>query len=604
MAAAREATGQSMRLTALLALLVWVMGVIFRPGPVDGASVRPLAATRQLSRTEYADRLRAMWLGQAIANWTGLTTEGVRQGPPFYTDDDWGLDQPIAWKQQPVIGFVFQDPWLADDDTDIEYLYLHLIQQHDALHLSPAQIAQGWVQHMNDAIWGDSPARRWMEWGAMPPVTGMGPVNDNYLMNNAQLVTEVFGALAPGMPDQALRLADLPIRAVSAGYSAHAAQFHIVLYSLATQIDPELSRREQLLWLVEQARQYLPDTSKAADVVDFVVADYLENPDRDDWERTRDRIYARYQRDARDYGFVYRGWLESSVNFATGLMALLYGEGDYRRTVQIGTLSGWDSDNGTATMGGLLGLMEGYEALAAEFPGVALSDRYHIHQTRPSLPDYLPDDPAAEDTFVMMAERMLPYVERAIVEAGGSADGDSWSLPPMPLTDPLSLNPLVQLYRRSANNQVRLAGGSVETSASGERSASRTRVLADGVEHDFSGREITRPPRLYSARPENGRVTFTVTYDRLVEVQTVRFIEGGGGGFTTIAAEVQIDGEWRPVPGATFLSAVPEPGIPLQMIDFVLPEPIQATGIRVTGNVGEGFREVTIMELDALAETP
>lgn len=540
-----------------------------------------------------------MWLGQTIANWTGLMTEGDRQGAPFYTDDDWGRDL-----GQGSIDFVFQDPWLADDDTDIEYLYMHLIQEHDTLLLSPEQIAAGWVQHVNDAIWGETPERQWMQWGGLPPVTGMGPVNDTYLMNTAQLVTEVFGALAPGMPDQALQLADLPIRTIAGGYSAHAAQFHILLYALATQVDPQQSRREQILWLVEQARQYLPDTSKAADVVDVVLADYLANPNVDNWERTRDLIYERYHDKARDNGFVYRGWLESSVNFATGLMALLYGEGDYSRTVQIGTLSGWDSDNGTATMGGLLGLLLGYDALAAEFPEVVLSDRYSIHRTRPTLPDYLPDDPAAEDTFALLAERMLPYVERAIVEAGGNADGDAWTLPPLPEADPLSLNPLVQLYQRSANNQVRLAGGNVEASATGERSTAQTRAFADGVEHDFSGREIMRPPRVYSASPENGVVTLAVTYDRPVEVSTIRFIEGGDSGFTTIAAEIQIDGAWQPVPEGTFQSADPDPNIPLQMIDFVLPEPVMATGIRVTGTAGGVFAKVTVMELDALAEAP
>jgi hypothetical protein len=35
------------------------------------------ADVRLISRADYADRLRAMWLGETIANWTGLTSEGV-----------------------------------------------------------------------------------------------------------------------------------------------------------------------------------------------------------------------------------------------------------------------------------------------------------------------------------------------------------------------------------------------------------------------------------------------------------------------------------------------------------------------------------------------
>ena len=62
-------------------------------------------------------------LGELIANWTGLTTEGLVTMPPFLTDDDWGGNVGNG-----VIDFVVdQDPWLADDDTDIEYVYAHLL---------------------------------------------------------------------------------------------------------------------------------------------------------------------------------------------------------------------------------------------------------------------------------------------------------------------------------------------------------------------------------------------------------------------------------------------------------------------------------------------
>ena len=85
-------------------------------GPATG---RLPLAEGQIRRSEYADKLRAMWLGETIANWTGLTTEAVKQDAPFYTDEDWGLDQQLTWKSDPVIGFVFQDPWLSDDDTEV-----------------------------------------------------------------------------------------------------------------------------------------------------------------------------------------------------------------------------------------------------------------------------------------------------------------------------------------------------------------------------------------------------------------------------------------------------------------------------------------------------
>ena len=61
---------------------------------MDGADVL------SVSRSSYGNRLEGFWLGQSIANWTGLVTEMDKiggDGPTgqFYTRDDWGApDQP------------------------------------------------------------------------------------------------------------------------------------------------------------------------------------------------------------------------------------------------------------------------------------------------------------------------------------------------------------------------------------------------------------------------------------------------------------------------------------------------------------------------------
>ena len=58
--------------------------------------------------------------------------------------------------------------------------------------------------------------------------------------------------------------------------------------------------------------------------------------------------------------------LEGSI-IAASLVSLFYGEGDLKETIKIGVLSGWDSDNPTATWGGLLGFMYGKEGVEKTF---------------------------------------------------------------------------------------------------------------------------------------------------------------------------------------------------------------------------------------------
>ncbi|GJQ29019.1 MAG: hypothetical protein HBSAPP03_09030 [Phycisphaerae bacterium] len=590
-----------------------LVGTLARPSRAQGP--------REIDAAAYAESLRGFWLGQTIANWTGLRTEGLRTAPPFYTDADW----PVAFDGRTIDFVLTQDPWAADDDTDIEYVYLHLLDQHATARLTPRQIADGWVAHVNRFIWvSNATARSLIARGALPPATGMGCANEHRLMIDAQLTTELFGLFNPGRPDAALEMADLPIRTTASGHAAHAAQFYVVLHSLASQVDPSLSGRDKVVWLVEHARAYLPNTSKAADVCDTVLADFLANPDANDWERTRDLVYQRYQAGAGANGFVFRAWYESSVNFATGLIALLYGQGDLRRTIQIGTLSGWDSDNGTATMGGLLGFMLGEAGVRVAFPEATLSERFWITRTRDNLPDYVsPPGDGVEDTFTLMAERMIPVCRRAIAASGGLVEGEPgrWLAAPMPPGPMLSYNPLSREDARSNTNAVRRAGGVVAadstqlgTPGTGRGVAYPFGVLANGRETSFDGREEDEIGRNYFSTeivpgPGPASVSLTVTYDRSVDVHTIRFIEGDhfhgapdGGWAESTAFQLRVGGVWVAAAGAWL--ELPDAQRPFQVLDYVLTVPTVATGVRAVCTQGGSSRFVTCAELDTLGPIP
>lgn len=559
--------------------------------------------TRTLDRQLYHERLRGMWLGQSIANWTGLNTEGFVTEPPFLTDADWGTTEG-RWQ---VIDFICEVPWGSDDDTDIEYVYLHLMNQHQTIDLTPEQISDGWQRHINNFIWvSNETARELFNDSVLPPMTGMIVANENALMIDAQLTTEFFGAIAPGMPATALEIANLPILTSSSGYAAHAAQFFVVLYALAADLDTAQPSADDIVGIVREARRYIPDTSKSADIVDFVLAEYLANPDKSDWERTRDAIYTRYEAEDSENDFQFQIWYESSINFASGLLALLYGEGDFVRTVQIGTLSGWDSDNGTATMGGLLGLIYGRDGIASLFEDDACgTDTYNIYRTRDALPDYLQDDPAAEDSFALMADRMLPLVDLA-VERGGGVDTEAWRLPALS-DDPLAVNPLQQLYLASANNAILRAGLQANVSyEGGEWSSENLQAAADGIEHDFSGREpdISQVASFMVDGDADGQLILTVTYDRPVLVNVIRFIEGeepeAGGGCATLVPSIEVDGAWS-TPAAYTVSPDPSESndTSFQAFDMTLPAAIELTGIRLSCQTNSA-NYISIAELDGL----
>jgi hypothetical protein len=426
---------------SLLTILISLVGCSQSTPSAD--KDRPVMS---ISRAEYSEKLQGFWLGQNIANWTGLITEmdkvGTPETMPFYTDDDWGKpDLKAMWGEYVPhashIKFYFQEqgqPWGSDDDTDIEYIYSFLHDQHRVSKLSAEQIRNGWLKHIyseTDAplfkkfpdsqpqkenfLWvSNERARILMEQGMSPPETSDPANNSNSLMIDAQLTTELFGLLAPARADIAVDIALLPIRTTATLDAQWISQFYVAMHALASRVDSSISLKRQTQWLAEQAKGQLPTDSSAAKIYEFVKNQYLNNPDKDDWESTRDAVYQRYQLSAMD-GYTYHQPFDAGINFAASLVSLFYGEGDIKRTVQIGALAGWDSDNPTATWGGLLGFMLGKQGVETAFNQTNLSNTYSIHRTRRNFPDQSPNQ-LGEDTFANMAARDLRTIDRVVVE--------------------------------------------------------------------------------------------------------------------------------------------------------------------------------------------
>ncbi len=407
-------------------------------------------ASITISRDQYKDQLYGFWLGQCIANWTGLVTEmdkigniGEIKTGDFYTREDWGKpDQPSIWGQgipselSPTIDFVFRDTteiWGSDDDTDIEYMYQHLLYMSDNNVLSPTQIRDGWLKHIKQEeenfLWvSNQKAFDLMNEGVFPPETGNPKNNEHFEMIDAQLTTEIFGLFAPARPDVALKMAHLPIQTTAREESEFISKFYVSMYALASKVNPDKTREQQMLLMADQARVGLPDSSYPALMFDYTKKLFESGIP---WEQTRDSIYYRYQVNQKDgYDITSKnlycnGCFAAGINFAASLVSLFYGKGDLVETIKIGTLTGWDSDNPTATWGGLIGFMIGKEGIEKAF-GRKFSNQYNIHRTRQNFPN------EGIDSFDDMAAKGLIVIDRVVIEEmGGVLDSDknTWIIP-------------------------------------------------------------------------------------------------------------------------------------------------------------------------------
>ena len=401
-----------------------------------------------ISRADYSDKLYGFWLAQCIANWTGLVTEMDKIGNigdiktgDFYTREDWGKpDQPNIWSKESsewseTIDFVFRgegEIWGADDDTDIEYMYQHLLYTNQTAKLTGKQIQEGWLKHIKheeeNFLWvSNQRAFDLMNDDVLPPMTSFPDSNEHYEMIDAQLTTEIFGFFAPASPKNALEIAYLPIRTTARKNAAWISEFYVIMYSLASYVDNSKPMKENIFWMAEEARKHLPDDSYSAKMYDFIKNQYETSAT---WEAARDAAYQRYQVEQEDgyditaQSIYCNGCFAGGINFAASIVSLLYGEGDLVETIKIGSLSGWDSDNPTATWGGLLGFMYGKEGIEKAF-GRTFSNQFNIHRTRVNFPK-------AIDNFEDMAKRGIFITDRVVQEQiGGGVDLEKnvWYIP-------------------------------------------------------------------------------------------------------------------------------------------------------------------------------
>ena len=410
----------------------------------------PSSSDLVINRTEYLNKLSGFWLGQSIANWTGLVTEmdkigniGEIKTGDFYTREDWGkADQPSIWAEgkpshlSPTINFVFENEdgiWGSDDDTDLEYMYQHLLLENKTSILTGEQIKNGWLKHITaeeeNYLWvSNQRALDLMNKGMIPPATGDPSNNKEYEMIDAQLTTEIFGLFAPSRPDVALKMAHLPIQTTARNNAEWISEFYVIIYSLASNVHENKSVKGNIFWMADQASKRLPKDSYSAKMYQFVKSRYdAAIP----WEETRDEIYQRYQVEQADgYNITSKnlycnGCFAAGINFASSLVSLFYGEGDIKETIKIGVLSGWDSDNPTATWGGLLGFMLGKDGVEKSF-NRKFATKYNIHRTRQNFPNN------GIDSFPQMAKKGIFVIDRVVQEemnGGIDLEKDVWYIP-------------------------------------------------------------------------------------------------------------------------------------------------------------------------------
>ena len=322
---------------------------------------------RVISKTQLTDKIEGFWMGQMLGNYIGFPFENLYIEEPIpvlvdrvYTAEYSGTPE-LKINRKDHRGYI---PFVtatvrgafSDDDTDIEFVTLHAVERY-GLDITYPEITEAWKTHINDFIWvANREARTLMDQGFVAPDTGRKENNRHWFQIDPQLVNEVWSAFYPGMIEQATERALWGARITNDGWGTHATMAYGAMISAAffeTDVDE----------LIKIGAKAVPSTGPFAEGLGDVIRWHKKH---DDWRVTRKLIHDKYYAYKKGDFVAPVSVVSSLVNGLTGMMAILYGDGNYLKTVGIATSAGYDCDNQAATTGGLIGVLLGMSGIGEE----------------------------------------------------------------------------------------------------------------------------------------------------------------------------------------------------------------------------------------------
>ncbi|MCQ2183974.1 MAG: ADP-ribosylglycohydrolase family protein [Bacteroidales bacterium] len=296
-----------------------------------------------MSKDTLMDKIQGGWAGQTIGVVYGAPTEFKHCGT-IIPDS-----QPISWGEGYVKYWWDKKPGLFDD----VYNDLTFAEAFEDLGLdcTSGQLGMRFAYAPYHLAHANQAGRYNIRQGIMPPMSGNWLNNPHADDLDFQIEADFVGLMAPGLAATALDIADRVGHIMNSGDGFYGGAFVSGLYSAAFVEDsPEK--------ILDRALEGIPSESTFYQCVDDVRKLYRKYPS--DWKQTWFEIQKKWGSDTGCPKGVFLSFdIDAKINSAYCAIGLLYGHGDFGKSIEIATRCGQDSDCNPATVGGVLGVMYG-----------------------------------------------------------------------------------------------------------------------------------------------------------------------------------------------------------------------------------------------------
>jgi hypothetical protein len=412
---------------ATLLVLVWAAAAAAQDKPY-----------RELSLEALRDKIAGGWAGQMIGVSFGAPTEFRYRGKI-------NEGELPKWTPERVRNALNQDDLYVD-------MTLARVLDEKGLEASTEDFGAAFRSTQYSLWHANLAARRNLRRGVPAKLAGHPRYNAHANDIDFQIEADFIGLMAPGLYQSANRIAERAGRVMNYGDGIYGGMFVAAMYAAAFfESDP---RR-----IVETGLAAIPGASPYGRLIADVLAWRRQYPE--DWRKVWQLIEEKWNvNDPCPSGALEPFNIDAKLNGAYIALGLLYGKGDFGRTIEIATRAGQDSDCNPASAGGILGVALGYAGLPEEFksgiPAIAQEKFRYTDYSFHSI---------VESTF----QRALALIERT----GGRREGDK-VLVRLQRPKPPKLE--VWNYGVAAE---RVAAGDARWSFSGEWRTEKTRRITE-----------------------------------------------------------------------------------------------------------------------------
>jgi ADP-ribosylglycohydrolase len=350
------------------------------------------------------DRVLGCWIGKGLGGTLGMPYEGSPDAVSARFED-------LSGKPLP------------NDDLDLQLLWLWLLEQHGE-GVRAAGLAQAAADHY--VCYPDEyGVARWNTWrGFAPPVTGL---HNNWFGDGmgAAIRSEIWACLFPGRPALAAAYAREDALVDHHGNGVWAEMF------LAAAESAAFTTRD-MREAVATGLNFIPAESRLARALRCVLAWHGEGVA---WSDARQRVL-------REFG--HHNFTDVTLNLSFILMGLLYGGGDFERSVVLAVNCGLDTDCTGATCGSLLGILLGATGIPERWrraagDALAISPSLRHLQLPATLTELTQRTLALTTRFSNLDEGALP---RATPDAAPPVrDPRAWLIFPVPVEESADAEP-------------------------------------------------------------------------------------------------------------------------------------------------------------------